>query len=62
MIDFKKRCLCDSCGLTSGNENMNTEIYHFTLTGTGRTFSLCGNCLKEISEAMQGIVKKEGIE
>lgn len=61
MIDWCKRCVCDSCDVTSSRKNpINT--YTIKLNRTGKSFTLCENCVKELYETVQDIMQKEGIE
>lgn len=61
MIDWSKRNVCDSCDALSSQKNP-VSTYTLTLSRTGNSFTLCENCIKELNNALQELVKEEGIE
>lgn len=61
MIDWSKRNVCDSCDALSSQKNP-VSTYKFTLSRTGNSFTLCENCIKELNNALQELMKEEGIE
>lgn len=61
MIDWSKRNVCDSCDALSSQKNL-VSTYTFTLSRTGKSFTLCENCIKELNNALQELMKEEGIE
>lgn len=61
MIDWSKRNVCDSCDVISSKKNP-VSTYTFTLSRTGKSFTLCENCIKELNNALQELIKEEGIE
>ena len=58
MIDWSKRNVCDSCDALSSQKHP-VRTYTFTLNRTGKTFTLCEDCVKELSNALQEIMKGE---
>ena len=61
MIDWSKRNVCDSCDVISSKKNP-VSTYTFTLARTKKSFTLCENCIKELNNALQELMKEEGIE
>ena len=61
MIDWSKRNVCDSCDVISSKKNP-VSTYTFTLSRTGKSFTLCENCIKELNNALQELIKEEGSE
>lgn len=55
MIDWSKRYVCDSCKVLSGQKNP-VRTYTFTLGRTDKSFTLCENCVKELSDALKEIM------
>lgn len=50
MIDWSKRNICDSCDALSSQKNP-VSTYTLTLSRTGKSFTLCENCIKELNNA-----------
>ena len=61
MIDWSKRSVCDNCDVLSSRKNP-VSTYTFTLSRTGNSFTLCENCIKELNNALQKLMKEEEIE
>jgi len=61
MIDWSKRNVYDSCDVLSSQKNP-VSTYTLTLSRTGKSFTLCENCIKELNNALQELMKEEGIE
>ena len=45
MIDWSKRNVCDNCDVISSKKNP-VSTYTFTLSRTGKSFTICENCIK----------------
>lgn len=61
MIDWSKRNVCDSCDALFSQKNP-VSTYTLTLSRIGKSFTLCENCIKELNNALQELMKEEGIE
>ena len=61
MIDWSKRYICENCEILSGQKNP-VRTYTFTLGRSGKSFILCENCVKELSDTVKEIMNKEEIE
>lgn len=58
MIDITKQLCCDNCDATT---SITKPKDYFTITLASRKkIKLCWNCLLELKETIEDIVKKEG--
>lgn len=61
MIEWSKRYVCDGCNVLSSRKKPK-NTYTLTLSRTGKSFTLCEDCIKELSDAIQDIMKEEEIK
>lgn len=61
MIDLSKRNVCDRRDALSSQKNP-VSTYTFTFFRTGKSFTLCENCIKDLNNALKELMEEEGIE
>ncbi len=56
MIDWQKRCVCDSCDATTGARDP-VATYSLTLERSGKTITLCERCLRDLLETTKMVLE-----
>lgn len=54
--EMVENCTCDCCN-TTFNEKDPIDTYTITLEGTGKSFTLCEKCLKELDEIIRDFIE-----